>query len=240
MTMLTEEPVAGAAASGSRVRTRLPWHRVLTLLCVLALAAMPVLPTPEFWITLGNYIGLYSLVAIGLVLLTGVGGMTSFGQAAFVGLGAYSTAYLTTQCGLSPWLGLLAGLAVTLCCASLIGAITMRMSGHYLPLATIAWGLSLFYLFGNLEFLGKYDGITGIPVLSVFGIPLQSGRAMFYAIWIVVLLAMLLSSNLLNSRPGRAIRALKGGVTMAEAMGIFTGWMKAVFFVMSEMFACIS
>ncbi|PWK32000.1 amino acid/amide ABC transporter membrane protein 2 (HAAT family) /amino acid/amide ABC transporter ATP-binding protein 1 (HAAT family) [Cupriavidus plantarum] len=240
MTMLTEEPVAGAAASGSRARTRLPWHRVLTLLCVLALAAMPVLPTPEFWITLANYIGLYSLVAIGLVLLTGVGGMTSFGQAAFVGLGAYSTAYLTTQCGLSPWLGLLAGLAVTLCCASLIGAITMRMSGHYLPLATIAWSLSLFYLFGNLEFLGKYDGITGIPVLSVFGIPLQSGRAMFYAIWVVVLLAMLLSSNLLNSRPGRAIRALKGGVTMAEAMGIFTGWMKTVVFIMAAMFACIS
>lgn len=240
MTMLTEKPVARATASGDRVRARLPWHRVLAVLFVLALAAMPALPTPEFWITLGNYIGLYSLVAIGLVLLTGVGGMTSFGQAAFVGLGAYSTAYLTTQFGLSPWIGLLAGLAVTLCCASLIGAITMRMSGHYLPLATIAWGLSLFYLFGNLEFLGKYDGLTGIPVLSVFGVPLQSGRAMFYAIWCVVLLAMLLSANLLNSRPGRAIRALKGGVTMAESMGVFTGWMKVVVFVLAAMFACIS
>ncbi|MDF3881334.1 branched-chain amino acid ABC transporter permease, partial [Cupriavidus basilensis] len=137
-------------------------------------------------ITLGNYIGLYSIVAIGLVLLTGVGGMTSFGQAAFVGLGAYSTAYLTTQFGLSPWFGLLVGLVITMASAYVIGLITMRMSGHYLPLATIAWGLSLFFLFGNLEFLGKYDGLNGIPVLNVLGIDLASGRSMFYLIWAVV------------------------------------------------------
>lgn len=114
-------------------------NRVLTALFVIVLALVPVVPTPEFWITLLNYIGLYSLVALGLVLLTGVGGLTSFGQAAFVGLGAYSTAYLTTQYELSPWLGLLAGLVITVVCAYVIGLITMRMSGHYLPLATICW-----------------------------------------------------------------------------------------------------
>src|SRR5260370_28117497 len=74
---------------------------------------LPILPqpvrTPEYWITLLNYIGLYSIVAIGLVLLTGIGGMTSFGQAAFVGVGAYSTAYLTTKFGVSPWLALIVG-----------------------------------------------------------------------------------------------------------------------------------
>ena len=80
------------------------------LLFAVVMAALPLLPTPEFWITLANYIGLYSIVALGLVLLTGVAGLTSFGQAAFVGLGAYATAYLSTQFGLSPWVGLLAGL----------------------------------------------------------------------------------------------------------------------------------
>lgn len=207
---------------------------------VVVLAALPALPTPEFWITLGNYIGLYSIVAVGLVLLTGVSGMTSFGQAAFVGLGAYSTAYLTTHHELSPWIGLAAGLAITVFSAYLIGLVTMRMSGHYLPLATIAWGLSLYYLFGNLEFLGKYDGLNGIPVLQLGGIELQSGRAMFYLIWAVVLLSILAVHNLLNSRPGRAIRALKGGVVMAEAMGVNTGRMKVVAFVMAAVLACIS
>ena len=210
------------------------------LLFVLVMAALPLLPTPEFWITLANYIGLYSIVALGLVLLTGVAGLTSFGQAAFVGLGAYATAYLTTQLGMSPWLGLAAGIVVTAAAAFFIGAITMRLSGHFLPLGTIAWGLSLYFLFGNLEFLGKYDGLNGIPPISVFGMTLGSGRAMYYLIWVVVIVAVIGLQNLLNSRPGRAIRALKGGGVMAEAMGVNTAWMKIVIFVIAALLACIS
>ena len=121
------------------------------------------------------------------MLLTGVGGLTSFGQAAFVGLGAYTTAYLSTQFGLSPWLGLVAGLVITAVAAFALGAITLRLSGHYLPLGTIAWGLSLFFLFGNLEFLGKYDGINGIPSIDLFGISLNTGRKIYYLIWLVVI-----------------------------------------------------
>src|ERR1039457_5536554 len=121
----------------------------------LVVFAMMPLVLSEFYVTLLNYIGLASIVAIGLVLLTGVAGMTSFGQAAFVGIGAYTTAYLTTAYGVSPWLTLLIGMALTALAAFAIGAITMRLSGHYLPLGTIAWGLSIFFLFGNLEFLGK-------------------------------------------------------------------------------------
>ncbi|OTP79135.1 branched-chain amino acid ABC transporter ATP-binding protein/permease [Caballeronia sordidicola] len=206
--------------------------------------ALPVLPQPirmpEYWITLLNYIGLYSIVAIGLVLLTGIGGMTSFGQAAFVGVGAYSTAYLTTQFGVSPWLALIVGVVLTALIALLLGMVTMRLSGHFLPLGTIAWGLSLFFLFGNLEFLGKYDGINGIPILNLFGWHLESGRSIYYLIWVVVLLAVISVQNLLNSRPGRAIRALRGGGTMAEAMGVNTAWMRVVIFVYAAVLAAIS
>jgi branched-chain amino acid transport system permease protein len=206
--------------------------------------ALPVLPrpvaVPEYWITLLNYIGLYSIVAIGLVLLTGIGGMTSFGQAAFVGVGAYATAFLTTRYGVSPWLALIAGVVLTAFIALLLGLITMRLSGHFLPLGTIAWGLSLFYLFGNMELLGKYDGINGIPVLNVFGWELESGRSIYYLIWVVVLLAVISVQNLLNSRPGRAIRALRGGGTMAEAMGVNTAWMRVVIFVYAAVLAAVS
>ncbi len=210
------------------------------LLFIVAVALLPLLPTPEFWITLANYIGLYAIVALGLVLLTGVAGLTSFGQAAFVGLGAYTTAYLTTQFGLSPWLGLLAGLLITAAAAVALGAITMPLSGHYLPLGTIAWGLSLFFLFGNLEFLGKYDGLNGIPPIKVLGVPLNTGHEIYYLIWLVVILAVVALQNLLNSRPGRAIRALKGGGVMAEAMGVNTAWMKIVIFVIAALLASVS
>ena len=214
--------------------------RTPLLIFIAALVLLPLLPTTEFWITLANYIGLSALIALGLVLLTGVGGMTSFGQAAFAGIGAYATAYLSTHYGLSPWLGLLTGLIVTALAALALGAITMRLSGHYLPLGTIAWGLSLFYLFGNLEFLGQHDGINGIAPITIAGVDLGSGRAMYWLIWATVLAAAIALQNLLDSRPGRAMRALNGNALMAEAMGVPTAWMKVVCFVVAALLACIS
>ncbi|MCK6423806.1 MAG: branched-chain amino acid ABC transporter ATP-binding protein/permease [Burkholderiaceae bacterium] len=204
------------------------------------LALLPLVGVPEFWITQLNYIGLFAIVALGLVLLTGVSGLTSFGQAAFVGLGAYTSAYLTTAHAVSPWLTIFVALAITIVVALALAAITLRMSGHYLPLATIAWGLSLYYTMSNMEFLGKYDGILGVPAMEFFGISLSSGRSYFYLIWVVALLAAVAVIHLLDSRTGRAIRALKGGVTMAEAMGISTYSYKVLVFVLAAILACIS
>lgn len=216
-------------------------NRLLLVVVVGALALLPQLNVvPEFWITQLNYIGLSSLVVLGLVLLTGVGGLTSFGQAAFVGIGAYTTAYLTTRMGWSPWMTLLVALALTLVFAGIIGAITLRLSGHYLPLGTIAWSLSLYYLFGNLGFLGQHDGISGIAPLSVFGISLGAGRNMYYLVWLFVLLSLLLTHNLLHSRPGRAIRALKNGSSMAESFGVNMANYKVIIFVYAALLACVS
>lgn len=200
----------------------------------------PLLPVPEYWVTVGNYIGLYSIVALGLVLLTGVGAVTSFAQAAFVGLGAYTTAYLTTRWGVSPWVGLPAGLVLTGSVAFLVGSVTVRLSGYFLPLATIAWGLALYYLFGTLEFLGRYNGLTGIPALSLAGMELAAPRRMYAVVWLSVALCLWLLLNLLNSRPGRAIRALASGSTMPEAMGIDTAGYRMLIFVTAALMASLS
>jgi branched-chain amino acid transport system permease protein len=222
--------------------------RVVVAVALVLLSLGPVV-LPEFQVTLLNYIGLYALVALGLVLLTGVGGMTSFGQAAFVGLGAYTTAYLTTTpdlpealawFGRSPWLSLVAGLAITGVVAWGLGLLTVRLSGHYLPLGTIAWGTSLYFLFGNVSFLGGHTGISGIPTLSLLGFELRDSRDYFYLIWLLLLGAMWMTRNLLDSREGRAIRALKGGGVMAEAMGVNTARAKTVIFVIAALFACVS
>ena len=199
-----------------------------------------LLPLPDFWITQLNYIALYSLVILGLVLLTGIGGLTSFGQAAFVGIGAYSSAYLTVNMGLSPWVTVFVGLAITAVSALLVGWITLRMSGHYLPLATIAWGLSLYYLMGNLDALGKYDGILGVPTLKLMDWDLGQGRPFFVFAWCLVLLGAFALLNLLDSRTGRAIRALRTGSQMAEAMGVDTLRHKIGIFLIASLFASIS
>jgi branched-chain amino acid transport system permease protein len=201
---------------------------------------LPLLPVPDFWITQSLYIGLYSLVALGLVLLTGVAGLTSFGQAAFVGVGAYAAAYLATQSALPPLATLAVGVGLAVLAALVLGLLTLRMSGHYLPLATICWGLALNYAMANAEGLGKYDGILGIPALSVFGIDLGTGRGLHPLVWAIALVAALAVIRLLDSRPGRAIRALKSGATMAEAMGISTFRYKLTAFVIAAVLAAIS
>jgi branched-chain amino acid transport system permease protein len=206
----------------------------------LLLAVLPQLPVPEFWITQLNYIGLYTLVVIGLVLLTGIAGLTSFGQAAFVGLGAYTAAYLTLTHGVSPWITVWIGLAITFVFALVLGWVTLRMSGHFLPLATIAWGLSLYYTLGNIDALGKYDGLIGVPAISFFGITLNTGRSFFYLLWLLVVLAAIGANNLLDSRIGRAMRAVKGGSTMAEAMGVDSFRIKVTAFVLAALLAAVS
>ncbi|MBL0242793.1 MAG: branched-chain amino acid ABC transporter ATP-binding protein/permease [Rhodoferax sp.] len=207
---------------------------------VVALIAVAVLPLPDFWITQLNYIGLYSLTCLGLVLLTGVAGLTSFGQAAFVGIGAYSTAWLTLNAGLSPWVTLFIGLAITAVSALIVGGITLRMSGHYLPLATIAWGLSLYYLMGNIDALGKYDGLLGIQGLSLFGWDLGQGRGFYALTWFTVVLAALAVLHLLDSRAGRAMRSLRTGTLMAEAMGVPTLHYKITIFLIAALLASLS
>jgi branched-chain amino acid transport system permease protein len=215
-------------------------RRYFLIAFVALLALMPLLPVPEFWVTQANYIGLYTLVVIGLVLLTGIAGLTSFGQAAFVGLGAYTAAYLTLTHGVSPWFTVWIGLVVTGLAALALGWLTLRMSGHYLPLATIAWGLSLFYLLGNIDALGKYDGLLGVPAIRFFGTELNTGRSFFYLLWAIVVLAATAVTHLLDSRAGRALRAVKGGTTMAEAMGVNTFQTKVTAFVLAALLASVS
>ncbi len=215
---------------------------------VALLLVLPAVLAP-FYVTLLNYIGLYALVALGLVLLTGVGGLTSFGQAAFVGLGAYTTAVLSTTpelpgwiawAGVSPWLTLLVGLVFTATVAVVVGSLTLKLSGHFLPLGTIAWGISLYFLFGTLESLGGHTGITGIPPITLFGVVLDAGEKIYYLIWAFVMVAVFTTQNLLDSREGRAIRALKGGMVMAEAMGVDTSRSRMIIFVIAALHACAS
>lgn len=207
----------------------------------LFLALLAIVPLcSSYYITLGSYIGLYSIVALGLVLLTGVAGLTSFGQAAFMGVAAYTTAMLTVKLGWSPWLTLLVALALTMAIAFLLGAITLRMGGHYLPLATIAWGISLYFLFGTIPALGGSTGIADLPALQLFGLELRDERTFYYLIWVVCLIALWISNNLLDSREGRAIRALKGGVSMVEAFGASGHRLKNIIFIYSAVLACLS
>ena len=216
---------------------RAPLPRRLLAPAVFALALVAPWLLGSFGVSLVNDMGIGALVALGLVLLTGVGGATSFGQAAFVGIGAYATAWLSTVEGLSPWLGLAFALLLTGVAAWLIGVLTLRLGGHFLPLSTIAWGLSIPLVFGNMNALGRYSGIANIPPLQIGPYRLDDPRAMYYLIWSFVALALWFSHNLLRSRPGRAIRGLRGGPVLLASVGADAFSVRLGLFVLAALFA---
>ena len=165
---------------------------------VLAAAVCASFIISSYQLSVATYVMIFSIVCIGLVLMTGIGGMMSFGQAAFVGLGAYITGYLSSTCALSPWIGLAAALAGALLVATLIGSVTVRMSGHYLALVTLCFCISFYFLAGNTEALGRFNGMTGIPPISLGGYELRSERSNY----LIVLAALAARGVVDQAHPG--------------------------------------
>jgi branched-chain amino acid transport system permease protein len=207
-----------------------------------AIAVVVLVPAllPAFYVTLFGYVGLATLVALGLVLLTGISGQTSFGQATFVGLAAYATTMLTRFEGAPPLLGLLAGLALTGTVAWLLGLITARLSGHFLALVSVAWGMSFFALFGTLPLLHGFNGIGDIPPLSVGPFSAENPRVNLAVILAVAAAVMATLANLLDSRMGRAIRTLNGARLMGESVGIDTVRLSRAVFVIAALYAALA
>lgn len=201
------------------------------VLAVPLLVAVSSLVVPSHWLTLLIYIGINSLVGIGLCVMAGAAGIASFGQAAFVGLGAYTTALLTTALGITPWLTLPASIAVAVVFGFAIGWITVRLSGHYLVLGTFAWSIGLYYVLANLPGLGGYDGISGLPQLF-FGAGADERVPLTILVWLFVALALLVTIHILDSRSGRAIRVVRAKA-MAESFGIDTAHYKLMVFVLA-------
>jgi branched-chain amino acid transport system permease protein len=195
---------------------------------------------PAFYVTLFCYVGLATLVALGLTLLTGVSGQTSFGQATFVGLAAYATALLTRFGGFSPVVGLIVGLLFTGTVAWLLGLITARLSGHFLALVSVAWGISFFALFGTLPLLHGFNGIGDIPPLRIGPLSAENPRVNLGVICVAAAAAMAISANLLDSRMGRAIRTLNGARLMGESVGIDTVRLSHAVFVIAALYAGVA
>lgn len=183
--------------------------------------------------------GIYACVVIGLNMLIGYAGQISLGHAAFFGIGAYTTAILCTKIhGFPTWLGMIAGTLLAAGVGWLVGKPVLRLKGNYLAMATLGLGEIAFILFQQVKGLtGGTVGILDIPPLSIFGLKLDTDLKYYFVVWIVVMLLMLISINLIRSRVGRALRALHSSEIAADAMGVNTGRYKTNVFVLSAAFA---
>ncbi|MGW4801398.1 branched-chain amino acid ABC transporter permease [Nonomuraea sp. NPDC004297] len=181
-------------------------------------------------------LGLAAMVTVGVSLLMGYAGQVSLGQGAFYAVGAYTAALLALN-GVPPLVGLLAAPVVAALAALVIGTPLLRLRGHHLAFATLATQLILLSLAGQLEFTGGDIGLQGIPQFGVGSFEASGASVYAYLTWAGVALVMLVTRNVIASRPGRALRALATSEIAAASAGIPVGRYKLVVFALSAAFA---
>ena len=194
----------------------------------------------EYFISILIFLGINGIITMGLSLLMGYAGQISLGHAGFFGLGAYSSGILTTQYSIHPLAAFLAGIFLSAIIAFLVGKPTLRLKGHYMAVATLGFGEILFIVFNELSPLtGGPSGLSGIPTLTFMGYSLEGARYL-YLVWGFVILLLLFSLNVINSRVGRALRAVHGSEIAANAMGVDASRYKVQVFVLSAVYASMA
>ncbi|MBW5435718.1 branched-chain amino acid ABC transporter ATP-binding protein/permease [Bradyrhizobium canariense] len=195
---------------------------------------------PQYDVTLLVTVGLTSLAAMGLTLLL-IAGQVSLGQAAFMATGAYVSGILARDLGVPPVLALMAGVAASAGAGAVVGAITLRLKGHFLPLATLAIGIATSAaIVAGGSVTGGASGLGQIPPLAIGSLALTDDRAFAVLVWLLVAVFGGGLSRLLHSRTGRAIAALKTDPEMAEIFGVNAARLRLVVFVVAAILAGMS
>ncbi len=201
----------------------------------------PVITPNAYWISMGSAFFINLLLLASLNLLVGLTGLTSMAHAAFWGLGAYTSGMLAVHAGLTPWLGTLAAIGVSALFSILIGWPTLRLSGHYLAMATLGFNAIFSVLLtGLVSWTGGPNGLIGIPAYSLAGIELTGPTSIFIAYWLITGLILLSLSFLAKSRAGRALRVIHASDTAAACMGIPVLRYKLGAFVLANTIAALA
>ncbi|MFO7640263.1 MAG: branched-chain amino acid ABC transporter permease [Candidatus Competibacteraceae bacterium] len=205
-------------------------------------ALLPVLfPDNYFVLVVGVSVGLYVILAVGLNLLMGYAGQISLGHAAFFGMGAYASAILTTRFAWPSLLAMLAGLAVAGLVAWVLARPILRLRGHYLAMATLGFGIVVHVLMvQSVAWTGGPDGMGSIPPLNLLGWSVDTDQRWYGVVAVAMLLAIWLSLNIVDSRIGRALRAVRGSEFAAQTLGVDTTRAKTQVFVVSALFAAFA
>jgi branched-chain amino acid transport system permease protein len=199
--------------------------------------------------------GLVTPIAIGIAIMAGAAGVIASLRsgpiktcliAAVSAAGAGLLTYLVlrhavTAGGLTPWWAMLAGVLFTCLVAYLLGVQALRLHGHYLAMATLGFGIIVTIVFREWSALtGGTSGISGLPALQVGRTPVETDLAMYYLVWIIAAIVIVIASNIVNSRVGRAFRAVHGSEIAAASVGVDASRYKVQVFVLSAALASIA
>lgn len=218
---------------------RLPVERVWIGILLAALVAYPWLAS-TYWLTLVTGILIMCIGTVGLNLMTGVTGMISLGHAGFLAVGAYTTVIVATRWGVSMPLAVLIGGLASGASSLLVGAPSLRLKGLYLAITTLAFSVIVVHV------ILKLDGLTGgssglfAPAPEVFGLPLGNGIHFYWFVLLVTAVFVLFAANLMRTRTGRALAAIRDQDIAAQSMGIGLANYKLQAFFVSALFTGIS
>ncbi len=177
------------------------------------------------------FVALNALAALGLSLVMGFAGQVSLGQAAFFAVGAYVSGVLTASYGWNGWLAMAAAVIAGALTAVAIGLPIFRLSGLLLAMATLGFGIIVYYVVVNWAGVtGGPSGLTGIPPLAIGGFRFDTDARMLWLAWAALLVVLALTGNLVDSRIGRALRAVHGSEAAAQAAGVDTARLKLAVF----------
>lgn len=204
------------------------------------IASIPWVINP-FYTSMAIVIGINTITTVGLCLLMGYTGQISLGQAAFYGTGAYISAILSRRLGLSPWLAMGVAATVTGAFAYIIGRPVLRLRGNYLAMATLGLGIIIYIVFREADWLTEGQrGIVSIPYLSIGSFAFDTDRKYYYLVWVITLLVLIISQNIVSSRTGRALRSIRDSEMAAESIGINVPELKVKVFALSAVYASIA
>jgi branched-chain amino acid transport system permease protein len=218
---------------------RLGRARGLAVLAAVVLL-LPLALRNAYYYDVAILVGLNAIVCVGLNLLIGYAGQISLGHAGFYGLGAYGSAILTVRYGWPPLGAMLATMLGVVALAYVIGRPILRLRGHYLAMATLGMGVIIAIVIATEDtFTGGPDGMA-VPALTVFGYALAGERVWYWVVGAVLVAAVWLALNLVDSPHGRALRALHGSEIGAEVAGIDSARHKVRVFVISAAYAALA
>lgn len=211
------------------------------LVATILVVALPLVTRSPYHLSIAVFIALNAIVAIGLGLLLGFAGQVSLGHAAFYGLGAYGSAILTQRLHLNPWAAMALTAAATGLVAYVVGRPTLKLHGHYLAMATLGFGIIVKIVFNEASGItGGPSGLPGLSSLSIGSFALNNDLRMYCLVWPLVIVLVLLSRNLLNSRVGRSLRAIHDSEIAARSCAIDTARVKVMIFVLSAVYASLA
>jgi branched-chain amino acid transport system permease protein len=204
---------------------------------VAVVALLPLVLTNNYFYDVAILVALNAIVCVGLNLLIGYAGQISLGHAGFFGLGAYGSAILTVRFGWPSLAALATAIAAAALLAYVVGRPILRLRGHYLAMATLGMGVIAAIVVATEDRLtGGPDGMA-VPPLSLFGAQLSGQATWYWVVGALLIAAVWLSLNLIESPAGRALRALSGSEVAAEVVGIDSARQKVRVFVISAVYA---